>query len=109
MIKWPSLLCNQRGTILIMIVSFHHKGLRRFFETGDRAGIQPHHAARLQYLLTALDAARIVEDMNRSGFHLHLLKELKNPRWSVRIDGNWRLTFEFRNGNVYVIDYEDYH
>ena len=30
-------------------------------------------------------------------------------RWSVWVNGTWRLTFEFRDGHVYVLDYEDYH
>jgi proteic killer suppression protein len=25
------------------------------------------------------------------------------------VNGNWRLTFEFRDGHAYVLDYEDYH
>jgi proteic killer suppression protein len=30
-------------------------------------------------------------------------------RWSTWVNGNWRLTFEFRDGHAYVLDYEDYH
>jgi proteic killer suppression protein len=30
-------------------------------------------------------------------------------RWSIQVSGNWRLTFEFREGNAYILDYEDYH
>lgn len=92
-----------------MIVSFRHKGLRKFFETGSVAGIQPHHAFRLKNLLAALDTAEFAEDMNQSGFHFHLLKGMQETRWSIRVNGNWRLTFEFHHGNCYVIDYEDYH
>nr|WP_315258089.1 type II toxin-antitoxin system RelE/ParE family toxin [uncultured Duganella sp.] len=92
-----------------MIASFRHKGLRKFFETGSVAGIQPHHAARLQYLLTALDSAKGGEDMNESGLHLHLLSSTKIPRWSVKVNANWRLTFEFDQGSAVFIDYEDYH
>jgi proteic killer suppression protein len=47
--------------------------------------------------------------MNESGFHLHLLSNTKIPRWSVKVKANWRLTFEFDQGNAVVIDYEDYH
>ncbi|MBI5659667.1 MAG: type II toxin-antitoxin system RelE/ParE family toxin [Nitrosomonadales bacterium] len=25
------------------------------------------------------------------------------------VNGNWRVTFEFENGNAFVLDYEDYH
>ena len=30
-------------------------------------------------------------------------------RNSVWVNGNWRLTFEFRDGHAYVLDYEDNH
>jgi proteic killer suppression protein len=92
-----------------MIQSFRHKGLRKFFESGSAAGIQPHHAKRLRMLLTALDTALNIEDMDVPGFRLHPLKGSERGRWSVWVNGNWRLTFEFKDGHAYVLDYEDYH
>jgi len=92
-----------------MIQSFRHKGLRKFFESGIAAGIQPHHGKRLRMLLVALDTAQSVEDINVPGFRLHPLKGAERGRWSVWVNGNWRLTFEFRDGHAYVLDYEDYH
>lgn len=92
-----------------MIQSFRHKGLRKFFESGSAAGIQPHHAKRLQMLLAALDTALNIEDMNVPGFRLHSLKGSERGRWSVWVNGNWRVTFEFKDGHAYVLDYEDYH
>ena len=44
-----------------------------------------------------------------AGFRLHPLKGAERGRWSIWVNGNWRLTFEFRDGNAYVLDYEDYH
>lgn len=92
-----------------MIQSFRHKGLRKFFESGSAAGIQPHHAKRLRMQLTALDTAKSIEDMSIPGFRLHPLKGQERGRWSVWVNGNWRLTFEFKEGHAYVLDYEDYH
>jgi proteic killer suppression protein len=92
-----------------MIQSFPPKGLRRFYESGSQAGIQPHHAKRLRMQLVALDTAQIIEDMNIAGFRLHALKGDEKGRWSIWVNGNWRLTFEFRDGHAYVLDYEDYH
>lgn len=92
-----------------MIQSFRHKGLRKFFESGSVAGIQPHHAKRLRMQLTALDTAKTIEDMNIPGFRLHPLKGKEQGRWSVWVNGNWRLTFEFKEGHAYLLDYEDYH
>ena len=92
-----------------MILSFRHKGLRKFFESGSAAGVQPHHAKRLRMLLVALDTAKSIEDMDIPGFRLHLLKGEERDRCSVWVNGNWRMTFEFKDGHAYVLDYEDYH
>jgi len=92
-----------------MIQSFRHKGLRRFFESGSVAGIRPAHAKRLRMQLVALDTAHSIGDMDIPGFRLHPLKGAERGRWSVWVNGNWRLTFEFLEGHAYVLDYEDYH
>jgi len=60
-------------------------------------------------LLAALDTAVSIQDMDVPGFRLPRLKGKDAVRWSVRVSGNWRLTFEFREGQAHVIDYEDYH
>jgi proteic killer suppression protein len=92
-----------------MIKSFRHKGLRTLFETGKATGIQPQHARRLQAQLTALNTATSVDDMNIPGYRLHPLRGQDKGRWSIWVNGNWRITFEFDDGNAYVLDYEDYH
>ena len=92
-----------------MNLSFRHKGLRKFFESGSAAGVQPHHAKRLRMLLAALGTAKSIEDMDIPGFRLHPLKGEERGRWSVWVNGNWRMTFEFKDGHAYVLDYEDYH
>jgi len=92
-----------------MIKSFRHKGLRRYFEAGSLADIQPAHASRLKMQLAALDTAQVIEDMDIPGFRLHPLKGRERGRWSICVNGNWRVTFEFENGNAFVLDYEDYH
>ncbi len=92
-----------------MIESFRHKGLRRLFETGNASGVQASHANRLRLQLVAMDTAKAIEDMDIPGFRLHPLKGSMKGRWSISVNGNWRITFEFREGNAYVLDYEDYH
>ncbi len=92
-----------------MIQSFRHKGLRRLFETGSAAGVQAAHARRLRMQLVALDTANTVDDMDIPGFRLHPLKGEMLGRWAITVSGNWRVTFEFRDGNAHVLDYEDYH
>jgi toxin HigB-1 len=92
-----------------MIKSFRHKGLARFYDSGSLAGILAGHARRLRMLLAALDTAGLIEDMDIPGFRLHPLKGDQAGRWSVWVNANWRLTFAFREGNAYLLDYEDYH
>ena len=92
-----------------VIQSIRHKGLRRFHATGSTAGIQSSHAKKLRLQLAALETAVNIEDMDVPGFRLHPLVGHERGRWSILVNGNWRLTFEFRDGNVHVLDYEDYH
>lgn len=92
-----------------MIKSFRHKGLPRLFETGSTSGVQANHAKRLRMQLAALDTAQTIDDMDIAGFRLHALKGELRGRWSISVSGNWRITFEFRDGNAYIADYEDYH
>jgi len=59
--------------------------------------------------LTALDTAQDIDDMDIPGFKLYPLKSKLKGRWSISVSGNWRITFEFREGNTFILDYEDYH
>jgi proteic killer suppression protein len=92
-----------------MIKSFQHKGLRQFFETGSKAGIQPQHASKLRIMLTRLDAATSPEDMNAPGWKLHTLTVDLAGNWSVWVNGNWRMTFAFEGKDAILVDYQDYH
>ena len=60
-------------------------------------------------LLAALDTAHTITDMDIPGFRLHPLKGVALGRWSIRVNGNWRVTFEFHRGHASIVDYEDYH
>lgn len=92
-----------------MIKSFRHKGLQRLYETSVASGVRPDHAKRLRLQLAALETCHTIDDMNIPGFRLHPLKGELRGRWAISVSGNWRLTFEFRDGNAYILDYEDYH
>ena len=92
-----------------MIKSFEHKGLKLFFETGRKAGIQPHHAAKLARQLARLNAARGPDDMNLPGWRLHPLVGDLAGHFSVTVSGNWRLTFRFESEHAVLVNYQDYH
>lgn len=99
-----------RNTLqLTMIKSFKHKGLKKFFEKGDCSGIQSKHEKKLRLQLAALDTSTIIEDMDLPGYNLHQLKGQRKDCWSIVVNGNWRITFEFEDGDVYIVNYEDYH
>ena len=92
-----------------MIKGFRHKGIKKFFETGSKKGIQPDHAEKLSRQLTALNEADQVVDMDFPGWDLHSLKGKLKDHWSVCVNGNWRMTFKFENGDAWLVDYQDYH
>jgi len=92
-----------------MIKSFKYKGLEDFFYTGKKKGIKPEHAARVERILDRLNASSEIRDMNYPGSDLHKLVGDKKGQYAVRVSGNWRIFFEFVNGNAYIVDYGDYH
>ena len=92
-----------------MITSFAHKGLERFFTKGSASGIQADYAPRIGMILDAIEAATEVMELDLPGFHLHRLKGNKRNMWSVRVSANWRITFEFTDGDAHILNLEDYH
>ena len=92
-----------------MIKSFKHKGLEKFYKNGSTRGIQANHAKKRRMQLAALDTAQSIDDMDIPGYRLHQLTGDRRCVWSITVNANWRLTFEFEEGNVYILNYEDYH
>ena len=92
-----------------MIKSFKHKGLEKLYQTGSARGVDSQHKKKLLMRFAALDTAQVITDMDIPGYRLHQLKGERRGIWSISVSGNWRITFEFIDGNAYIIDYEDYH
>lgn len=92
-----------------MIVSFRHKGLRRFFRDDDASKVPPEMAARIGRLLAALDLAASLADLDRPSFRLHPLKGDLRGYWSISVTANWRLIFRLDDGRVEDVDLVDYH
>jgi len=92
-----------------MILSFKHKGLEQFFRTGRKSGIQAKHSKQLQLILGRLNASVAPEDMSLPGLYLHQLSGARADIWSVRVSGNWRITFRFNGEHAEIVNYEDYH
>ncbi|MDW5265431.1 MULTISPECIES: type II toxin-antitoxin system RelE/ParE family toxin [Acidobacteriaceae] len=92
-----------------MIRSFRHVGLEKFYKTGLKKGINAAHANKLNMQLTALNVAKAPADMNLPGYALHSLHRELLGHWSIKVNGNWRLTFKFEDEDVILLDYQDYH
>ena len=92
-----------------MIKSWRHKGLRNFYETGSKAGIQPKHANILACLLFQLTSAIKQEDMDPPGNNYHMLQGELKDYYAVKVSGNWRLIFQFEGQDAILVDYVDYH
>ena len=92
-----------------MIISFIHKGLEKFYNSGKTSGIQAKHIKRLRLILTNLDQAESPNDMYLPGLRLHELKGSRKGIWSISVSGNWRITFRFTGKDIEIVNYEDYH
>jgi proteic killer suppression protein len=92
-----------------MIRRFRHKGVERFFRSGDTSGIDAQHAARLRRLLTTLNRSVGPAGMSLPGYRLHRLKGERAGQWAVSVSGNWRLVFEFEGDDATNVDLVDYH
>lgn len=91
-----------------MIGAFRHKGLEELYLTGKTRRIGAEYVRRCARILQLLEVAANPEDMNIAGFRFHSLKG--NPqRWSVRVTGNYRITFGWSAETAQDIDFEDYH
>ncbi len=102
-------MCNQLGYTNSMIKSFAHKGLEIYHHTSSRKGIQANHAQKLADVLDRLEASDDVRDVKYPGSDLHQLKCKMKGKWAVKISGNWRVVFDFTEGDAYNVDYTDYH
>ncbi|EHG2952712.1 type II toxin-antitoxin system RelE/ParE family toxin [Salmonella enterica] len=92
-----------------MIKSFRHKGLKQLFEKGITSGVPAQDVDRINDRLQAIDAANEIGELNRKIYKLHPLKGDREGYWSITVRANWRITFQFINGDAYILNYEDYH
>jgi len=91
-----------------MIRTFKHKGLKELFESGSTRKIHPNQHVKCIQQLDAIDAAEDPNDLNIIGWRFHKLSGFK-CRYSLTITGNFRITFDFKEGEAFIVDYLDYH
>ena len=99
---------HMRGMI---VRSFRHRGLRQLFETDSSRLLKQDLADRVRGILAALAMAETMEGFIREappGWRVHRLSGARRYEWSVSVSGNWRITFEERNGGIERVNLEDY-
>ena len=101
--------CNYTRYDRSVIVSFRHKGLERLYRDGSKKGVQAAHVPKLLRILSVLDVAGEPGDLSIPSFRTHPLKGDLAGCWSIWVNGNWRITFRFIDGDVEFVDYQDYH
>ncbi len=92
-----------------MIKSIRHKGLRLFYEEEDSSKLNPRHIVKIRSILTRLEFATSLDDINLPGARLHPLTGDLKGFWSLKVDKKYRIIFRFEDGNVEDVDYLDYH
>lgn len=92
-----------------MIKTIEHRGLKLLYERGDRSGIGANMRDRIERILFVLDQAETLDDLDIPGYRLHSLSGDRQGSLSIRVTGNWRITFVFANGTVFDVNLEDHH
>jgi proteic killer suppression protein len=92
-----------------MIQTFKNKALEKLFKENLSKGIPQNLEKKIRIRLEVIDSALMLEDIRLPGYDLHELKGDKKGTWSIKVSGNWRLTFKFEDGNAYDVNLEDYH
>jgi toxin HigB-1 len=92
-----------------MIQKFQNKALENLFKEGVTKGIPKELEKRIRVRLEVIDSAIIINDIRLPGYNLHELKGDREGTWSIKVSGNWRITFTFKDNDAYDVDLEDYH
>ncbi|MBR8828633.1 MAG: type II toxin-antitoxin system RelE/ParE family toxin [Gomphosphaeria aponina SAG 52.96 = DSM 107014] len=92
-----------------MIQSFKSKALEKLFKENINKGVPQNLNKKIRIRLEVIDSAFVVEDIRLPGYDLHELKGNQKGTWSIKVSGNWRITFFFEEGDAYDVNLEDYH
>ena len=92
-----------------MIEGFRHKGLRQLFEDDNARGVNPDHVTKLKVILTVMNTAHDIADLDIATFRLHPLTGNLKGFWSITVRANWRVIFRFDDGRAWDVDLVDYH
>ena len=94
---------------ILTICSVRHKGLQRLYDRNDRSLLQAEMVGKIRLILSVLDSAGRIEDMDQPAFRLHPLKGDLKGQWAVTVRANWRITFRFEAREAHDVDLVNYH
>ncbi len=92
-----------------VIKSIRHKALRTYWTSARTKGLNVNWIPRASRILRALDVASEPQELNVPGYYFHALSGNDAGRYSVRVTGNYRITFGWLDQDAIDIDLEDYH
>ena len=93
-----------------MIKSFADKRTAAIFVGLGIRGLPNQIADRARAKLQILDAAKAVDDLRiPPGNRLEILKGDRRGQFSIRINDQWRICFEWRDGEAWDVEIVDYH
>jgi proteic killer suppression protein len=92
-----------------VIGSFRSRALRNIWEKNDPTGVGQNVRLRIVRILSILESAESLRDLDVPGFRFHALTGFTPRRYSMRVTGNWRITFAWEDGVASAVDLEDYH
>jgi len=92
-----------------MIATINHKNLRSYFEDGNGAKLPHEQLPKIARILSALDAVSSEEDIKALGSGIHTLTGNLKGYWSIKVSANYRIIFRFEAGDIFDVDYVDYH
>lgn len=103
-------VASKKALFIIMIISFRDKITEALFRTDTCKRIPSDVVARASRQLQKLNAAKTVEDLRfPPSNRLEKLKGHKPERWSIRVNKQYRITFEWPGTGPENVAFEDYH
>jgi toxin HigB-1 len=94
----------------MIIRSVQHRGLLRLIEDNNSRELRPDLVKRVRNILATLIATPDMSGVRGPpGWKVHQLKGDRAGTWSISVSGNWRITFDLKEGEICDLNLEDYH
>ena len=93
-----------------MIKTFADRETQRLYTTGQSKRLPANLFRRAIRRLEYIDLAHILRDLSvPPSNRLHSLKGARKGQHSISINDQWRICFQFVDGDAYDVEITDYH